>query len=340
MAARSGSLDTVKTLLKAGYEINARDQLQNTPLHYAIVNGHLEVAKFLIDKGADINVVNGEGKSPIHMAALALPAEIDEIPSAMPLKGVFTSSYGIRTSPFTGKFEFHHGIDIAAEVGEKIYATADGRVLKDGWTGDLGRAVIIEHSYGYVTVFGHCNEVFVKRNGRVKKGDCIGTVGKTGLATGNHLHFGMRLNGLSINPYPHLHRYAVRKNTSFSIDSVMRLLVDSKANINAYDYSGRTPLQYAVLRDLPSTQLLIDLGAAVNVRDYKGLSPLHYAVFGNPAVIQYLLNCGAYVNARTAVTYTAENGKYYSAGATPLAMAMENESRPVAELLMKYGGRE
>jgi len=111
-----------------------------------------------------------------------------------PSRGRITSRYGPRWG------ERHSGIDIAASKGSAIKA-ADGGVVKfAGWNGNYGKLVIIDHENGYTTYYGHCNTIKVKTGQRVARGEVIATVGETGRATGPHLHFEVRKNGVPVNP--------------------------------------------------------------------------------------------------------------------------------------------
>lgn len=129
------------------------------------------------------------------------------IPKGRPLApgvGHVTSLWGYRRDPFgiLPVGEFHSGIDFAASHGTPIYATAPGIVNKVEYsTGGLGRAVRIYHENGFITVYGHCSEILVKEGDKVQRGDKIALVGRTGKATGSHVHYEVRI-GLdpSFNP--------------------------------------------------------------------------------------------------------------------------------------------
>ena len=110
-----------------------------------------------------------------------------------------TSSFGVRKS---GK---HDGIDIAAPRGTKIYAAADGIVLFSGWgpTG-YGLTVLVKHSENIFTVYSHNDKNIARKDQKVKKGDVIATVGKTGRATGEHVHFEVRVNRVAYDPLAYL----------------------------------------------------------------------------------------------------------------------------------------
>jgi murein DD-endopeptidase MepM/ murein hydrolase activator NlpD len=118
--------------------------------------------------------------------------------------GHFTSFFGPRFSPFGYTSEFHLGVDLADRTGTPVYAAADGRVVLSSFSNGYGRNVILQHKYGYSTVYAHLNSMFVTPGQLVKKGDKIGAVGQTGRATGPHLHFEVRIEGKHINPLPYL----------------------------------------------------------------------------------------------------------------------------------------
>ncbi|MCX7732510.1 MAG: M23 family metallopeptidase [candidate division WOR-3 bacterium] len=125
---------------------------------------------------------------------------IRHLPSIWPVQGWVTSGFGNRKDPFSGRYEFHEGMDIVAPRGTPIVATADGRVISSGWRAGYGRTVEIDHGWGIRTFYAHCQTVRVSPGKMVKRGEVIATVGATGLATGNHLHYGIMVNGRWVNP--------------------------------------------------------------------------------------------------------------------------------------------
>lgn len=121
-------------------------------------------------------------------------------PSIRPLKGWLSSRFGYRESPFTGRREFHRGLDIATHAGSPIIAPANGLVTFAGGKGLMGNMVVIEHGFGMVTRYGHAKKLLKKKGDRVKRGEVIALVGNTGRSTGPHLHYEVRLNGVAVNP--------------------------------------------------------------------------------------------------------------------------------------------
>jgi murein DD-endopeptidase MepM/ murein hydrolase activator NlpD len=121
-------------------------------------------------------------------------------PAIRPTTGWMTSRFGYRTSPFTGRKEFHKGVDIANRKGTAIVATADGEVTFVGKKNNLGKVVVIDHGHGMVTRYAHLSDTLKKRGDKVKRGDIIAQMGNTGRSTGSHLHYEVHLNGVPINP--------------------------------------------------------------------------------------------------------------------------------------------
>jgi murein DD-endopeptidase MepM/ murein hydrolase activator NlpD len=125
-------------------------------------------------------------------------------PAIWPAKGWMTSRFGARTSPFTGRKQFHAGIDIAGERGTDVVASADGRVVFAGKRGPLGQSVILDHGHGIRTLYGHNDKVFVKRGETIERGHRIAALGNSGRSTGPHLHYVVELNGKAVNPLDYI----------------------------------------------------------------------------------------------------------------------------------------
>jgi murein DD-endopeptidase MepM/ murein hydrolase activator NlpD len=121
-------------------------------------------------------------------------------PSIYPVQGRMTSRFGPRKSPFTGKTEFHKGIDIAARMGTKVVAPADGRVKMARRNGGYGKMMVIEHGNGVKTRYAHLKKYLKKPGDVVKRGEAIAEIGNTGRSTGPHLHYEVRRDGVPVNP--------------------------------------------------------------------------------------------------------------------------------------------
>lgn len=115
-----------------------------------------------------------------------------------------TSDYGPRESPTAGASSYHKGIDIGAAYGADIVAAADGTVVFAGYSNSAGNYVTVSHGGGLYTVYMHCSSLTVSNGQEVSGGQVIAKVGSTGISTGNHLHFGVSLNGAYVNPWNYL----------------------------------------------------------------------------------------------------------------------------------------
>jgi murein DD-endopeptidase MepM/ murein hydrolase activator NlpD len=122
------------------------------------------------------------------------------VPSIWPLAGWLSSGYGQRKDPFDGAPDFHSGLDIAADRGTPVRATADGTIESAGYNGNYGNAVLLSHGFGISTRFGHMSKITVRNGQAIRRGEIIGYVGSTGRATSPHLHYEILLNGQPINP--------------------------------------------------------------------------------------------------------------------------------------------
>ncbi len=127
---------------------------------------------------------------------------LNHVPLRRPLAGdlEMTSPFGVRIDPFNHQPSMHTGMDFRANVGDPIYATAAGKVVKAGWEGGYGQMVEIDHGEGLSTRYGHMSQINVVVGQRVHVGQVIGRVGSTGRSTGPHLHYEVRVNGEAVNP--------------------------------------------------------------------------------------------------------------------------------------------
>lgn len=127
-------------------------------------------------------------------------------PSIWPTAGWLTSYFGGRRDPFTGGRDFHAGLDISADSGRPVRATADGTINEAGWSGNYGNMVLVQHRFGLSTRYGHLSRLAVVPGQQVRRGDLIGFVGSTGRSTSPHLHYEVLLNGQAVNPLRFLTR--------------------------------------------------------------------------------------------------------------------------------------
>jgi murein DD-endopeptidase MepM/ murein hydrolase activator NlpD len=127
----------------------------------------------------------------------------DSTPSIMPVNVTdywFSSGFGWRRSPFTGLKEFHNGLDISSAKGTPIVAPADGTVIKRGYDKYLGKFLKIDHGRKIVTTYGHLSAYNVSPGQKVERGDIIASMGNTGLSTGHHLHYMIKVKDRCVNP--------------------------------------------------------------------------------------------------------------------------------------------
>lgn len=132
-------------------------------------------------------------------------------PSIPPTAGYISSGFGVRLNPFfranepgEGLLGSHSGLDISNALDTPIQVTADGEVEEAGWMDRYGYGVRVRHSQERETLYGHMNHVLVKAGQKVYRGDILGTMGRSGNATGVHLHYEVRLGGKPVNPQPYL----------------------------------------------------------------------------------------------------------------------------------------
>lgn len=125
---------------------------------------------------------------------------LDNTPSICPTSGYLSRGFGAKEDPFTGRTQPHLGIDLAADIGTPVHATADGKVSSVETDPGLGKTIIISHLSSYTTVYGHLSLAKVVRGQPVKRGQLIGTVGNTGYTTGPHLHYEVHFQGQPRNP--------------------------------------------------------------------------------------------------------------------------------------------
>jgi murein DD-endopeptidase MepM/ murein hydrolase activator NlpD len=121
-----------------------------------------------------------------------------------PVAGYLKSGFGMRYHPILGYVRMHSGIDIVAPSGTLVKAADGGEIIQAGYDGGYGNSIVVYHGGGYATWYAHLSRILVSVGQTVARGEVIGLVGATGLATGPHLHFEVRINGAAQNPLAYL----------------------------------------------------------------------------------------------------------------------------------------
>lgn len=125
-------------------------------------------------------------------------------PSIWPVRGWVTSGFGARISPFTNQLAMHDGLDIGAAPNTPVQAPANGHVISAGFDAKMGNVVLIDHGYGIATEYGHLAKLLVRQGQKIKRGDVVALVGSTGLSTGPHLHYMVKVKGQTVNPHNYI----------------------------------------------------------------------------------------------------------------------------------------
>jgi len=115
-----------------------------------------------------------------------------------------SSGFGWRTNPFTGRRQFHAGIDIIGSKGTKIIAPARGVVITKGYDQWLGNYLVLQHTREIKTIYGHLDNISVNKGDQVKRGDLIGFIGNTGMSTSRHLHYAVIVNNRAVDPIQYI----------------------------------------------------------------------------------------------------------------------------------------
>lgn len=126
--------------------------------------------------------------------------ELDHTPTIRPCDGYMSRGFGMHNDPFTGSYQPHTGIDIAAPKGTPVHATAAGVVIGATFRSGLGNVVTIDHGNGISTCYGHLSKIMAVVGQKVTRGDLIGQVGSTGYSTGPHLHYEVRSHQRAMDP--------------------------------------------------------------------------------------------------------------------------------------------
>jgi murein DD-endopeptidase MepM/ murein hydrolase activator NlpD len=210
LAEQISSLQAALTQLGEQAELDpaARQALERLPavMRSRASGGGAAVALPATSPDTTIGVLKGllgaleNGLASVRTSVESQQARARSTPSIWPLAGWLSSGYGQRRDPFDGTADFHPGLDIAANKGTPIRATADGTVKAAAFNGNYGNAVMIEHGFGISTRYGHLSRFAVRAGQEIRRGEVLGYVGATGRATSSHLHYEILLNGQPINP--------------------------------------------------------------------------------------------------------------------------------------------
>lgn len=171
-------------------ELNNAELVIATTRKLDIMNKALYVQSNSYDELVNLIKTKGERMNCIPAVMPISPTELKQV----------SSGFGMRVHPVTGTLRPHTGIDLNAKAGTPIYVTGDGVVESARWDGGYGNCVIVDHGFGFKTLYSHCKDMLVRKGQRVTRGQKIGTVGMTGIATGNHLHYEVRVKGKPDNP--------------------------------------------------------------------------------------------------------------------------------------------
>jgi murein DD-endopeptidase MepM/ murein hydrolase activator NlpD len=186
-------LKTNRTLKSDSSDLSADQVSSSLDQLYALRSSALSGA-------ATVGIELGGGRPATTADWLRMAAA----PTMWPVEGPVTGSFGERIDPFNGEGAFHTGVDISAAYGQPVVAPADGVVTFAGDAGGYGRLVILEHGQGISTRYGHLASFAVALGQSVRRGDVIGYVGRSGRATGPHLHYEVRIQGVPVNPHKYL----------------------------------------------------------------------------------------------------------------------------------------
>jgi murein DD-endopeptidase MepM/ murein hydrolase activator NlpD len=131
-------------------------------------------------------------------------ADSDYTPSIWPVLGHITDGFGERLDPFSGEGAFHTGVDVSADYGAPVHATADGVVQSADLHTGYGRVVIVDHGFGLTTWYAHLSAYSAVPGTRIKRGEVIGYAGISGRSTGPHVHYEVRMNNAPVNPWRYM----------------------------------------------------------------------------------------------------------------------------------------
>lgn len=153
-----------------------------------------------IDRAVKVSSLREQGVIRLQELLQERQSILNATPNIKPARGWFTSRFGYRVDPFTGKPDMHYGLDMASAPGTPVIAPADGVVSYVGYESGYGKIVAIDHGFGVRTRYAHNSQVYVELGQKVKRRDVISAVGSTGRSSGPHLHYEVRINDVPVDP--------------------------------------------------------------------------------------------------------------------------------------------
>ena len=156
----------------------------------SVANSQLTPLRLRPGQSAMLPPPPGSTLAPFFLNASMIP----------PVAGAITSPFAFRVHPLSGNLDFHNGIDIAAPYGQEILAVLPGVVKKVGENSIYGNYLVLRHAHNLKTLYAHCSQILVKEGEKVSQGQPLAEVGRSGMATGPHLHFAVLVEGLYVDP--------------------------------------------------------------------------------------------------------------------------------------------
>jgi murein DD-endopeptidase MepM/ murein hydrolase activator NlpD len=176
---------------------------------YSDLNGYIN-SELLISYKSKLDLIKSmatvqqESFETIAERSVEWRREIDHFPGISPVSVKFRLGDGLKwrtVHPVLGTARMHNGQDFEVPYGTEVYATGDGKIIESGWnSGGFGKCIVIEHGYGFQTVYGHLSDIKVVVRQNVKRGDLIGISGSSGMSSGPHLHYQVEQFGKHKNP--------------------------------------------------------------------------------------------------------------------------------------------
>lgn len=193
----SSNMDNITISEK--YETELKDM---TTVEEAVAKLYVEPKKVIVASNKKTNS-NKTSSGTVNTATNISSTKVSlGVSLIKPVSGIISSRFGVRSSI---RSSAHTGLDIATSTGSPIAAAASGTVTFSGWKGSYGYLLVITHSNGVQTYYGHCSKLYVSAGQTVSQGQTIAAVGSTGNSTGPHLHFEIRVNGIAYNPQNYLY---------------------------------------------------------------------------------------------------------------------------------------